>query len=191
MIWRITQILLKSAHTCRSWAAMGARQLYSWRLKLLSTPAMLTTSSTKWCGFSQGVYAFAEKTNSFCAGFHVRSASVLRNNVGIQLGMLLCPWQSLGLYFGLRRWVHIGGRNLPGSPLRGYRWLRMRTVPHFDQLEVFSVEGFTMLIVSWWSYCKNVWDTCFEQDLCHAVLWVNFANIQNLHGLWSMCIFSI
>ena len=34
------------------------------------------------------------------------------------------------------------------------------------------------------SNSKSLWHTCFEHDLCHAVLWVKFPNIQNFHGLF-------
>ena len=52
-------------------------------------------------GFLKESMTPVDLINSFCADFHVRSASVLRNTVGVQSDMP-CPWQSLGLYLATR-----------------------------------------------------------------------------------------
>ncbi len=87
----------------------------------------------------------------------MRSASVLRNTVGIQPGMLPCPSQSLGLYLGYEG----GFAAEAGSLLRRCRWRRMHIAPHFILLEIVSVDGFIMLIVSGWSY----WEMCLAHLL--------------------------
>ena len=118
---------------------------------------MLPTSSTKRCGFSQGIHALPEWINSFCADFHMRSASVFRNTVGVQSGMRPCSWQTLGLYL-----CYEGGFAAEaGSLLRRCRWRRMHTAPHLFLLKIVSVDGFIMLIVSGWSY----WETCLAHLL--------------------------
>ena len=118
--------------------------------------------------------------NSFCADFHVRSASVLRNTVWGRVGHALSLTE-FGTVFGYEDGFTAEARSL----LRCRRWRRMSTVPHFILFENSLVDGSIMLIVSrWWlwHHCarKRGWHTCFEHDLCHDVLCLNFSNNQNL-----------
>ncbi len=48
-----------------------------------------------------------------------------------------------------------------GSLLRRCRWRLMHTAPHFILLEIVSVDGFIMLIVSGWSH----WEMCLAHLL--------------------------
>jgi hypothetical protein len=48
-----------------------------------------------------------------------------------------------------------------GSLLRRCRWRQMHTAPHFILLEIVSVDGSIMLIVSGWSY----WEMCLAHLL--------------------------
>jgi hypothetical protein len=113
---------------------------------------MLSTSSTIWCGLSQGAHGSCEVNNSFCADSHERLASILRNTVGPgpdcrgTVGHALFVTE-FGKLFG---WEDVFAEEAGSSLLRCRRWRRTRTVPHFILFEIVSGDGSIMGIVGGW-----------------------------------------